>query len=171
MIIRKLTLEDIDLLQDIGKRTFADTFSSDDNQQDMEQYLVQGFSLEKLRKELTNINSEFYFVEIENKAIGYLKVNKGDAQTEIRDEKALEIERIYVLKAYYGKRIGQVLYEKALEIAKRNHVDYMWLGVWEENFRAIRFYEKNGFIEFDKHVFKLGNKEEIDIMMKLKLNE
>lgn len=171
MIIRKLTLEDIDLLQDIGKRTFADTFSSDDNKQDMEQYLKQGFSLEKLRKELININSEFYFVEVENKAIGYLKVNRGDAQTEIQDEKALEIERIYVLKAFYGKRIGQVLYEKALEIAKRNQVDYLWLGVWEENFRAIRFYEKNGFVEFDKHVFKLGHKEEIDIMMKLKINE
>ena len=97
-------------------------------------------------------------------------MNFGQSQTELQDDKALEIERIYVLKEFHGKNVGQILYNKAIEIAKQNKADYVWLGVWEENPRAIAFYKKNGFVEFDKHIFKLGDDEQTDIMMKLKLN-
>jgi diamine N-acetyltransferase len=124
-----------------------------------------------LTTELTNKNSEFYFAEFEGQVIGYLKLNFGPSQTELKDEGALEIERIYVLKEFQGKKIGQLLYEKSIEIAKQQGVDYVWLGVWEENPRAINFYKKNGFMEFDKHTFKLGNDEQTDIMMKLHLKE
>ena len=72
---------------------------------------------------------------------------------------------------YHGKQVGQVLYNKALLVAKQHNVDILWLGVWEENPRAIRFYQKNGFVEFDKHIFKIGNDEQTDIMMKLELNK
>ena len=74
-----------------------------------------------------------------------------------------------MLKAYHGKKVGQLLYEKAIETAKQKNADYVWLGVWEENPRAISFYKKNGFIGFDKHIFKLGDDEQTDIMMKLQL--
>jgi len=101
--------------------------------------------------------------------IGYLKLNFGQAQTELQDEKALEIERIYVIKEFHGKDVGQLLYNKALQIARQKIVEYIWLGVWEENRRAINFYTKNGFVEFDKHIFKLGNEVQTDKMMKLSL--
>ncbi|MEP6931970.1 MAG: GNAT family N-acetyltransferase, partial [Flavobacterium sp.] len=101
----------------------------------------------------------------------YLKLNFGASQTELKDSKALEIERIYVPKEYHGQKVGQVLYEKAILVAKQKDVDYVWLGVWEENHRALSFYKKNGFVEFDKHIFRLGNDEQTDIMMKLKLKE
>lgn len=136
----------------------------------MREYLKKGFSTEKLKTELTDKNAEFYFAELDDKVIGYLKVNFGQSQTEIKDKNALEIERIYVLKEFHGKKIGEILYDKAIELAKEKNVEYIWLGVWEENPRAIRFYEKNGFVAFGKHIFKLGNDEQTDIMMKLKLN-
>ena len=170
MKIRKVTLNDIDELKKIGKQTFVETFSSENSKENMTEYLENGFSTEKLKTELTDKDSEFYFAEFDNQAIGYLKINIGQSQTEIKEANALEIERIYVLKAFHGKKVGQILYDKAIEIAKDKNVDYVWLGVWEQNPRAIRFYEKNGFVEFDKHVFKLGNDEQTDIMMKLKLN-
>lgn len=127
------------------------------------------FSTEKVKGELSDENAAFYFAESENEIIGYLKVNYGDSQTEIKSEKALEIERIYVLKEFHGKKVGQILYEKAIDLAKGINADFIWLGVWEQNPRAIRFYEKNGFRAFDKHIFKLGNDEQNDIMMKLAL--
>jgi ribosomal protein S18 acetylase RimI-like enzyme len=74
-----------------------------------------------------------------------------------------------VLKNYHGKQIGQMLYDQAIQAAREKNADYIWLGVWEENPRAISFYRKNGFVEFDKHIFKLGDDEQTDIMMKLKL--
>ena len=135
----------------------------------MTKYLEEGFSLEKLTSEVADPNSEFYFALIENNVIGYLKLNFGASQTELKDDKALEIERIYVLKEFHGKKVGQFLYDKAIQIAKQANAAYVWLGVWEENPRAISFYKKNGFVEFDKHIFVLGDDEQTDIMMKLQL--
>lgn len=154
------------MLQQIGRQTFAETFSSSNSEENIENYLKEGFSAEKLEKELSCEGSQFYFALLDNEVIGYLKLNAGQSQTELRDDAALEIERIYVLGAYHGKKVGQLLYDKAIEVAKRSGAEYVWLGVWEENPRAIRFYEKNGFVAFDKHVFKLGGEEQTDLMMK-----
>tara|TARA_R110002094_G_scaffold1849_1_gene7708 strand:+ start:334 stop:861 length:528 start_codon:yes stop_codon:yes gene_type:complete len=171
MTIRKVNIQDIEKLKEIGKLTFAETFSSENSEEDMREYLEEGFSTEKLKTELTDKNAEFFFAELDDKVIGYLKVNFGQSQTELKDENALEIERIYVLNEFHGKKVGQILYDKAIELAKEKSADYVWLGVWEQNPRAIRFYEKNGFVAFDKHLFKLGNDEQTDIMMKLNLNK
>lgn len=170
MEIRKANIQDIEKLKEIGKRTFFETFSSGNTEENMKGYLENGFSSDKLKTELTDPNAEFYFCELKRKVIGYLKVNSGQSQTEIKDKNAFEIERIYVLKEFHGQKVGQLLYDKAIELAKSVKAEYIWLGVWEENPRAIRFYEKNGFAEFDKHIFKLGEDEQTDIMMKLELN-
>jgi diamine N-acetyltransferase len=163
---RRVTSSDVIELQDISHKTFSETFSGYNTQENMAKYLNEGLSIERLTGELNNKESEFYFALDDNNTIGYLKLNFGASQTELQDNNAVEIERIYVLNAYQGKKVGQLLYEKALEIAKQKNVHYIWLGVWEENRKAINFYKKNGFIEFDKHIFKLGNDEQTDIMMK-----
>lgn len=168
--IVKVKLNDIDQLQRIGKQTFAETFSSGNSEENMKVYLDKGFSADKLKSQLSDKNSEFYFAVLDDNIIGYLKINFGQTQTEIKDENAHEIERIYVLKEFHGKKVGQLLYQKAMEISKQRGVDYVWLGVWEENPRAIRFYKKNGFVEFGQHIFKLGDDEQTDIMMKLQIN-
>ena len=169
--IKKATLHDIDQLQKIGRQTFYETFSAGNTEENMTKYLDEGFSIKKLTAELNDRNAEFYFATLDNNTIGYLKLNFGTSQTELQDDKALEIERIYVLKDFHGKNVGQLLYDKAIQVARQKNADYVWLGVWEENPRAINFYKKNGFVEFDKHIFKLGNDEQTDIMMKLKLNK
>ena len=169
--IVRVTLNDIDQLQKIGRQTFFETFSAGNTEENMNKYLKEGFSIEKLTAELNNKNAEFYFAELDNNIVGYLKLNFGPSQTELKDDKALEIERIYVLKEFHGKKVGQILYEKAIQIARQANADYVWLGVWEENPRAIHFYKKNGFVEFDRHIFKLGNDEQTDIMMRLQLKD
>lgn len=167
--ITKIDLNEIEQLQIIGKQTFFETFAEGNSEENMKKYLEESFTNELLKTELTNPNSEFYFARMDNNVIGYLKINFGNAQTELKNNKTIEIERIYVLKEFHGKNAGQVLFEKAFEIAKQLNADYLWLGVWEENPRAINFYKKNGFVEFDKHVFKLGDDEQTDIMMKLQI--
>lgn len=164
--VKKATLNDIDQLQKIGRQTFYETFSVWNTEENMTKYLEENFSSEKLTAELKDKNAAFYFALLDNKVIGYLKLNFGQSQTEIKDAGALEIERIYVLQAFHGKKIGQILYEKAIQVAGQMNAHYVWLGVWEENKKAISFYKKNGFEEFDKHIFRLGNDEQTDIMMK-----
>lgn len=167
--IQEVSLDVIDNLQKIGRQTFYETFSSGNTEENMTKYLNEEFSIEKLTTEHNDKNAEFYFATYDENVIGYLKLNFGQSQTELQDDKGLEIERIYVLKEFHGKSVGQLLYDKAIDVAKQKNSDFVWLGVWEENPRAINFYKKNGFVEFDKHIFKLGNDEQTDIMMKLKL--
>ncbi|NAW50933.1 GNAT family N-acetyltransferase [Elizabethkingia argentiflava] len=169
--IKRVTLSHIALLQKIGRQTFHETFSSENTEENMKKYLEEGFSIDKLTTELKNEFSAFYFAILGEKVIGYLKLNMGPSQTEIQDQNALEIERIYVLQDFYGKKVGQLLFEKAMRIAHEKNVNYVWLGVWEKNLRAIRFYQKNGFVEFDRHIFSLGDEEQTDLMMKLELKE
>lgn len=169
IIIQKVTPQEIDLLQQIGRQTFYETFSAGNTAENMDKYLEEGFSKEKLTAELADPNALFYFAWLDQKVVGYLKLNFGASQTELKDDKAVEIERIYVVKEFHGKRVGQVLYEKAIEVAREAKASWIWLGVWEENPRAISFYKKNGFVEFDKHIFKLGDDEQTDLMMKLML--
>ncbi|MBS7566712.1 GNAT family N-acetyltransferase [Mucilaginibacter sp. Bleaf8] len=164
--ITRVTLADIDQLQKISRQTFSETFSAGNRAENMARYLEEGFSAQKLAAELSDEASSFYFAMQNDEVIGYLKLNFGQAQTEIKDNKALEIERIYVLKEYHGQSVGQLLYDTAMQVATQNGATYVWLGVWEENPRAISFYKKNGFVPFDKHIFKLGDDEQTDIMMK-----
>lgn len=166
IIINKASAEDIDIVQKLGIQTFSETFAEDNSEEAMKKYLEESFNTEKVKAELNNPDSLFYIAWEEDNPVGYLKVNSGMAQTELQDETSLEIERIYVKKSHHGKKVGQLLYNQALETAKKLHKVYVWLGVWEQNERALSFYRKNGFVEFDQHIFVLGDDKQTDIMMK-----
>ncbi len=168
--IRPMSLADLSLLRDISIQTFSETFSAANTAENMQNYLEQHFSLEQLNAELSNPNSLFYVANCEDQTAAYLKINVGDAQTELNGDHTLEIERIYVLKHYQGRKVGQLLLNHAIQIAQQKNKTQIWLGVWEQNHKAIQFYQHIGFVEFDKHVFKLGEDIQTDLMMQLQLN-
>lgn len=145
ILITKITSTRVYQLQAIGKQTFLKTFAEVNSEENMKSYLEKEFAIEKLQAQLNNKDSAFYFATLNDNVIGYLKINFGQSRTELKDNKALEIERIYVLKEFHGKKVGQLLYNKAIQIAKEKNADYVWLGVWEENTRAINFYKKKWF--------------------------
>jgi diamine N-acetyltransferase len=166
-LINKVSPDEIDILQKLSKQTFFESFSWGNTEENMARYLEEGFSIEKLSRELNDENTTFFFVKDGQVVIGYIKLNEGLSQTEHQEEDSLEIERIYVLKEYQGKGIGNELLNLAKHIANQKNAPYIWLGVWEENKKAIAFYDKNGFITFDQHVFMVGEDRQIDLMMKL----
>jgi ribosomal protein S18 acetylase RimI-like enzyme len=169
--IRKATLSDLEAIQKISTQTFIETFADVNTPENIANYITDSFNSEQLTAELNNANSQFYLATADNEILGYLKVNFGDAQTEMINKNALEVHRIYVSQAFHGKNVGQLLIDKVKEIAQQTGVDHIWLGVWEENHRALRFYTKNGFVEFDKHVFTLGNEQQTDLLMRFVINE
>ncbi|WP_293312370.1 GNAT family N-acetyltransferase [Pedobacter sp. UBA5917] len=168
IIIERVNITDIKKLQKIGRNTFFEAFSEVNTEENMKDYLENSFSEDKLRAELNNKDSRFYFALVDGEVVAYLKINFGEAQNEKIND-AIEIERIYVLKAFHGKGVAQGLYQKAIDIAYEIQVGTVWLGVWEENYRALRFYEKNGFTPFGKHSFWLGDDEQTDLLMKKEL--
>jgi len=156
-------------LQSISRQIFFEAFADTTSEANMKAYLDSSFSYDKLMAELENANSQFYFALFEGNVVGYLKLNTGDAQTEQELAEALEIERIYVLAAFHGQKVGKALLNKAFEVAAELQCKTIWLGVWENNQRALRFYTKAGFEVFNSHIFRLGNDEQTDLMMKKQL--
>ncbi|MBQ4819502.1 GNAT family N-acetyltransferase [Aquimarina sp. MMG016] len=170
ILIVKVKPEENKKLLEIGLQTFYNSFGPPVNtEENIRSYLQEKFTLAQIDRELQDDNSQFFFAKSDNNIIGYLKLNSGKAQTEIIEGKSLEIERIYVVKDYQGKKIGQLLLDKSIQIAKEMNIDFIWLGVWDKNSGAIKFYERNGFKTFDKHQFILGTEVQTDIMMKLEL--
>ncbi|GAB3716640.1 spermidine/spermine N(1)-acetyltransferase [Spirosoma flavus] len=167
--IRKAEGSDLVTVQQIGRETFFETFAAANTEADMQKYLRENFSDANVSAELSNPHSEFFIAWAGEAPVGCLKINTGQAQTEPQGETALEIERIYVKNAYHGNKVGQLLYERALTIARQQNKTCLWLGVWEENPKAIRFYEKNGFVAFDKHIFQFGDDAQTDILMNKEL--
>jgi ribosomal protein S18 acetylase RimI-like enzyme len=170
-LIEKASLEDTQTLRSIAKETFFETFAKSNTEDNMKRYLEENFSIPKIQAQLEDPGSLFFIALDRATTAGYLKLNTGESQTEpkLYRENTLEIERIYVRSAYLGKKAGQQLLEKALEIAKAQKREFIWLAVWENNPRAIRFYEKNGFIAFGQHAFIMGDEAQTDIMMRKEL--
>ncbi|OYQ67692.1 GNAT family N-acetyltransferase [Aerococcus sp. 1KP-2016] len=168
-ILAQLNLEDLDALRAISIETFTDTFGSYNTPEDLAVYLETNYDQAKLSNELTNENSAFYFVKNSATAeiVAYLKLNWEDAQTEVFDEATLEIERIYVRPTFKRRGIGQLLMTHAIETAKSKGLTHVWLGVWEKNANAMKFYQKNGFKRRGEHVFMVGDDRQVDyILMK-----
>lgn len=166
--LKEAGLKDLMTLKNLSYKTFKTAFGPDNDPEDIEGYLKVAFSAAKIKEELSNPNSFFYLVKSNAKNIGYFKLNIGDAQSE-SIENAIELERIYTLAEYQGNGIGQRMMDKVFEIARRSNKEKLWLGVWEKNTRAIRFYQRNGFQKFGKHSFFMGADEQFDDLMEVSL--
>ncbi|MEN0642317.1 GNAT family N-acetyltransferase [Alkalicoccobacillus gibsonii] len=168
--IEKCYLKDIELLQKVSIETFNDTFKDQNTAENMEAYLLKAYNLKKLEEELKITSSEFYFIYVNDNIAGYLKVNVDDAQSEQMGSEYFEVERIYIRKDYQNKGLGKDLFEKVLSLAIVHGKKRIWLGVWEENKKAIKFYEKLGFTQTGAHSFYMGDDEQTDLIMTKVLN-
>lgn len=169
MNMRKCGFEDWPLLQNFGREVFYATFAPFNKPENIRGYVEKAFHEETIKTELACPDSEFWLVTENDEVAGYLKVNFREAQTEPVGPDGMEIQRIYVSEHFQGKGVAQALMEKARERAEASGVGFIWLGVWEHNPRAVRFYEKNGFTAFGTHVFHMGDEAQTDIMMQLKI--
>ncbi|MDB5153334.1 MAG: family N-acetyltransferase [Mucilaginibacter sp.] len=167
--IKRIRPSDIDELLSLSKKTFYDAFEHVNNPDDFKAYTAIAFHPDKVLSEVNNPHSSFYFALIDDEKVGYIKLNYSSAQTEFRDENAVEVERIYVLANQQGKRIGKQMIDFAISKAIKDKLQYIWLGVWEHNHSAIHFYEREGFKQFSSHEFWVGNDKQIDLLMKKEL--
>ena len=163
--IKKCTHEDVNELQAISIETFTETFQEQNSPEHLNAYLEKAYNLKTLEHELSNRYSLFFFVYSDEQIAGYLKINTDEAQTEKMGKDSLEVERIYIKKAFQSYGLGKLLMNKALEIASEQKKKQIWLGVWEANDNAIAFYHKKGFVQTGSHSFFMGNDEQIDLIM------
>lgn len=169
LIFKIATLNDLSTLCEIAENTYSETFSNENTLENMKAYLHKAFNTKKLQQELANKDSQFYFVNYNNEVCGYLKINFNQAQTELKEPNGMELERIYLLQTFQGLKIGSAMLNFVIQIAKQKSLDYLWLGVWNKNLKAINFYKKFGFTIVGEHPFIMGADVQTDYIMKLQL--
>ncbi len=169
--IRFATEKDASLIADINRRTFYNAFAPANTKEDMDKFMNEVFTREKLMAELDLPNNIFLLAYTGKEVAGYVRMcDKNIPETPLETDNVIEIARIYAVSTETGKGIGTALLNRCIEIAKEKNREYIWLGVWEKNGKAIRFYERFGFKRFGEHEFVLGNDVQTDWLMRLKIN-
>lgn len=166
MFLRYATKDDAQLIADISHQTFYETFAADNSKEDMDKFLNEQFTKEKLILEVGEPENIFLLAYNENKIAGYVKLRHNKIPLSLGSNNALEIARIYTLAHLIGKGIGKALMQASIDLAKEKGKEVVWLGVWEKNQRAIDFYTKWGFEKFDETGFLLGDDLQKDWLMK-----
>jgi len=169
--IREATVDDAKLLTDLSYTTFWHAFAHHPKNapDDLAHYMRQAFNEDQIAAELQDPRSVFLLAEIDGKPAGYAKLVKDYIEPGVTAEKPVELNRLYSHQEYIGKGVGQNLMDACFERARNDGHDVMWLGVWEYNPRAQRFYEKNGFRVVGNHTFLLGSDPQTDLLMQREL--
>jgi GNAT superfamily N-acetyltransferase len=167
IIIRQAVVEDAEMLRDLAYTTFWDAFHDHPKNapHDLADYMQKAFSSAQVTAELSDPDNIFLIAEIEGQTAGYAKLIRSSTEHGITAARPIELSRLYSHQQFLGKGVGQTLMEACFERARTEGSDIMWLGVWEYNPRAQRFYEKNGFRQVGKHTFQLGSDPQTDLLM------
>ena len=171
ILIRQATVEDAKLLTDLAYTTFWDAFAHHPKNapDDLNHYMRQAFNREQITSELADAKNIFLIAEIDGEAAGYSKIIIDNIEPGITATRPVELSRLYAHQKHLGQGVGQSLMDACFERARAEDRDVMWLGVWEYNPRAQRFYEKNGFRIVSSHVFQLGEDPQTDLLMQIEL--
>ncbi len=167
--IRRAQNSDFKLISALAITTFYEAYYEQDPSIDLAGYVVDSFSLENMSKDLKDPNSTFFIAEVDAKAVGYAKLRENSHADCITDEKAIELQRIYVLDGVKGKNVGKALMEKCFHTAREHGFQTLWLGVWWRNDAAQRFYERLGFERVGELEFEYGTGVEINYVLKIDL--
>lgn len=164
-VIRRATVADSEMLAQLGARTFSDTYAADNTPEDMSAYLAENFNPERLASELADPASIFLIAEIDGKVAGYARLLSGESPSCVGASNSIELARLYVARQWLGLGAGEALMRACISEAKRAGHETMWLGVWERNERARRFYSKWEFRKVGEQIFKLGSDPQTDWLM------
>jgi diamine N-acetyltransferase len=168
-VITTANINDTAILADLSVITFWESVGAYNKQEDMQKYTKEQMNAEKIMSEINDASCLFFLAHYDNCVAGYAKVSTRKIPIALKDNNPIEIERIYVLRKYHNKKIGAALMQHCLDHATSKMRDPVWLGVWERNERAIDFYKKWGFELFGSHIFRLGDDDQNDLLMKKQL--
>ena len=170
LIISRVDMHEVNLLEQISKSTFIETFATYNSAEDIENYVTESLSNRQLSDEISIRNNEFYFLLLRETVIGYLKINTCSIQMLKSGKTApFEIERLYISQTHQGKGFGSTCIQFCKERALALNSTTIWLGVWEHNYSAIKFYQRHNFTFQGEKIFQLGNDSQTDFIMSKEL--
>ncbi len=167
--IVKADVEHAAHLSSLSAKTFRDAFGQHNKSEDMDKYIAEQLSEAQLAGEIEHADNVFFLAWYHDRLAGYAKLRVNKEPEELKDNKPIEMERIYVLQEYHGQKIGAELMKHCIDFARTKNHGVIWLGVWEQNHKAVNFYKRFGFELFGAHPFLLGEDWQTDVLMKMEL--
>lgn len=164
--IREATVQDIPAVRTVAISSYRDTFDQYNTPENMNAFLEQAYNLEALQKEFSEANSRLFLACEGEDVVGFVRLRESEEAEKELGSNTLELQRLYIETRAQGKSAGKLLMEKALAYAMEKKYEWLWLGVWERNFKAQRFYAHWGFEKFSEHTFWMGEDPQVDWMMK-----
>ena len=164
--IRHAKPGDAEIIAALSRSTFYETFAPQNTREDMDKFMNEQFTREKLMEEVGAAGNIFLLASIGDEVVGYTRLRETTNPLLIHNGPAIEIARIYAVQKNIGKGVGGALMQQCINVALQKNARVIWLGVWEKNQKAIAFYTKWGFEKFNEHVFMLGNDAQTDWLMK-----
>jgi len=165
LTIRRGTLDDAELLSELGARTFSETFAADNTPEDLAAYIATSFNVAQQTAELKDPASTFLIAEVDGRAAGYAMLHEGEPEKGVTGAKPIELVRLYVSREWLGRGVGEELMRACVDEGQQTGHEILWLGVWERNARAQAFYRKWNFRAVGEHMFQLGSDMQRDILM------
>ncbi|GAC1515644.1 MAG: GNAT family N-acetyltransferase [Gemmatimonadaceae bacterium] len=167
--LRRATAADAAMLADLGERTFREAFARDNNPDDLAAYIGATYSVADQEHELADPAVMTIVADRGGESIGYLMLRRGASPACVTGHPAIEIARLYVVQSAWGDGTGATLMGEGLSVARAAGAESVWLGVWEHNVRARRFYERWGFRCVGTQPFVLGSDVQTDHVLSLRL--
>ena len=167
--IRQADISDVKIVCALGVTTFYEAYFEQDDSLDLANYVLESFSRAQIEDELNNTDSTFFIAELNGKAVGYAKLRENSKVDCLENENAVELHRIYILERAKGKSVGGELMNRCFETARAKGYETLWLGVWEQNSSALKFYKKIGFVKAGELQFPYGKTVGTNYVLKIKL--
>jgi len=169
--IRMAGAADAEMLTEFARRTFHDAFAPMNTPENIEAHMSQNFTLQRFEAQLADRRAIFLIAEIGAAPVAFAKLYDSDVPDCVSGFAPVEIERFYVDREFHGKGVAQTLMQACFDNARQSGHGTIYLGVWENNPRAIAFYRKCGFDVVGSHVFQLGDEAQNDLWMERRLQE
>lgn len=169
MNIRLAIPEDLPALRRVAIETQIDTFGAQNSKENMDAFLQEAYSPEKLSRDLYELDSKNYVVYDEAELAGFMRLRKSNEMDHLLGPNTIELQRLYVLRSHHGKGMGAALMQLAIDYAAEQKFEWIWLGVWEKNLKAQEFYTRFGFVRFSEHIFQMGEDAQTDWLMRRRI--
>ena len=169
--IRKASVDNAVLISVLASTTFYEAYFEQDESSNLAGYINESFDIETVRAEIKDPQSTFFLIFLDGKAVGYARLIDDSMTDGVADDRVVELKRIYILERVWGTGTGEALLTHCIEIARNRGFNAIWLGVWEENQRAQKFYAKYGFEQVGTVTFPYGDVDGTNLVLQLRLEK
>jgi len=167
--IRNAGIDDAVLISVLASTTFYEAYSRQDESHNLAEYISESFAVPAVIDEIADPASTFLIAYVDGKAVGYARLIDYSTTDGVDIGRVIELKRIYILEHLWGTGVGELLLTQCITTASERGFDAIWLGVWEENPRARRFYDKFGFKQVGTLTFPYGDVVGINLVLQKNL--